>query len=138
MREACEVTDGDAVRDALSLEEPRHGRDRSERSPQNDRRGGAGVVPHKAQRLSRSEYLRLRADVCPEGSQCWLCGKVIRFGLRPMHPDGPSLDHVVPASQGGTWDKSNLRPCCVGCNSGRRDRDPKPITGARSRQWGRR
>ena len=36
------------------------------------------------------------------GNQCHVCG----------HPDAVDTDHVVPRSQGGTDDLSNLRPIC--------------------------
>ncbi|MGZ0067850.1 HNH endonuclease [Microbacterium arborescens] len=81
------------------------------------------------------------AIVVPPGAECWLCrgrrGPILR-GLRPRHPLGPSLDHVVPASRGGTWDLSNLRPAHFGCNAGRRDRAPKLPPGSRSSRWRRR
>ncbi|WP_353743570.1 MULTISPECIES: HNH endonuclease [Microbacterium] len=65
-----------------------------------------------------------------------MCGKVLRRGLRRGHPDGPSLDHKIPAKQGGTWDLWNLLPACYGCNSGRRDRPIPARRGMRSRNWG--
>lgn len=92
-------------------------------------------MPHRADKLSQAERERLTAIVCPPGAKCWLCKKTLRRGLRRMHPDGPSLDHVIPASRGGTWELSNLRPCCVGCNSGRRDRAPRVPRGRRSSKW---
>lgn len=92
-------------------------------------------MPHHAERLSQSERERLTALVCPPGSLCWLCREPILFGLRPRHPKGPSLDHVIPAAKGGTWDLSNLRPAHYGCNSGRRDRAPNVGRGRRSSRW---
>lgn len=54
---------------------------------------------------------------CPPGSICALCGREIVFGLRPRHPKGPSLDHIVELWQGGhptaVW---NLQPAHLGCN----------------------
>lgn len=85
---------------------------------------------------SATERKRLLAIVCPPGSDCHLCRTPIRFGLRRWHPKGPSMDHVIPRSKGGTWDLANLRPAHYGCNSGRRDRDIVSLPGTRSRAWG--
>lgn len=97
-------------------------------------------MPHYAEKLSATEYARLLAIVVPEVDtpRCWLCRGArgpIRYGLRPWHPLGPSLDHVMPAKRGGTWDLSNLRPAHYGCNAGRRDRAPRLPRGARSSRW---
>ncbi|MFG6277936.1 HNH endonuclease signature motif containing protein [Microbacterium sp. S16(2024)] len=95
-------------------------------------------MPHDAEKLSATEYARLLGIVCPRGSVCWLCrGRrgPIRFDLRARHPLGPSLDHVIPASKGGTWDLWNLRPAHFGCNARRRDRAPSVPRGTRSRRW---
>lgn len=39
------------------------------------------------------------------------------FGLRPRHPLGPSLDHIIALTDGGhptaSW---NLQPMHLGCN----------------------
>ncbi|MFJ2535867.1 HNH endonuclease [Microbacterium maritypicum] len=90
---------------------------------------------------SATERARLLKIVCPPGSVCHLCrgarGPII-WGLRRWHSLGPSMDHVVPRSQGGTWDLWNLRPAHYGCNSGRRDRDIPAVPGVRSRRWGHR
>ena len=78
----------------------------------------------------------LLAIVCPEGSTCWLCGQPIIHGLRRWHPRGPSMDHVIPRSHGGTWDLRNLRPAHYGCNSARGNGPPKRATKInRSREW---
>ncbi|MBQ9916084.1 MAG: HNH endonuclease [Microbacterium sp.] len=92
-------------------------------------------MPHHAEKLSETEYRDLLALVCPPGSICWLCRRPVIYGLRAWHPWGPSLDHVVPASKGGTWDPSNLRPAHYGCNAGRRDRAPRVPRGTRSSRW---
>ena len=87
-------------------------------------------MPHYAKKLSADEYARLLAIVVPrvDTPQCWLCSGArgpIRYGRRPWHSLGPSLDHVKASKDGGTWDLWNLRPAHYGCNSGRRDRAPR-------------
>ena len=75
---------------------------------------------------SGRERQRLLAEVCPPGSICSLCGEPIEFDRPRWHPRGPSMDHRVPRSKGGTWDRSNLRPAHYGCNSARGNRDDLP------------
>lgn len=64
--------------------------------------------------------------MCPPGSECQVevcrCpSREIVFGLRPRHPWGPSLDHIVPLADGGPpFDEWNLRPAHLGCNAARR------------------
>jgi HNH endonuclease len=65
-------------------------------------------------------YLRERdGDCCPR------CRKMIRFGL-PSGPNGdpsglgPSIDHVMPRSRGGSDDLANLRLMHWRCNRARR------------------
>lgn len=84
--------------------------------------------------LSGRARQALLAEIAPPGSTCWLCDEPIEHGLRRWHPRGPSMDHVLPRSEGGTWDRANLRPAHYGCNS-RRQADPAPNTGPRSRDW---
>lgn len=84
---------------------------------------------------SGRERQRLLQVVCPPGSVCWLCGKPIMFGLRPRHPMGPSMDHVLPRSLGGWWDLSNLRPAHYGCNSRRKNKIVLTGISRSSREW---
>lgn len=65
------------------------------------------------------ELVRL---LCPPGSTCQtaVCHAPTReiiFGLRPRHPLGPSLDHVVELWEGGAaHDPANLVPAHLTCN----------------------
>lgn len=45
------------------------------------------------------------------GGFCYLCGGT-----------ATTLDHVIPRSRGGTEAITNLRPCCVSCNSAKGNR----------------
>lgn len=65
-------------------------------------------------------YLRER-----DGDKCKICRRVIRFDLRSGprgHDSGPSVDHVVPRSQGGSDELANLRLAHWGCNRQRNNR----------------
>lgn len=44
-------------------------------------------------------------------------GREIHFDLRPRHPWGPSLDHIIEVQYGGAeYDPANLRPAHLSCN----------------------
>ncbi len=66
-----------------------------------DRRGGS--------RKSKREKFRLLFE--RQGGVCAIC-------LKPML-DGGNLDHIIPASMGGTYGAENLRATHRGCNSRR-------------------
>ncbi len=57
----------------------------------------------------------LAAKVAYWGSQCWICR-------------GPyeSIDHVKPIDAGGAHILSNMRPCCIRCNSSKGHKWPYP------------
>ena len=56
------------------------------------------------------------------GGKCPLCGNQMRRRVPPRGPraDVISCDHIIPQSEGGTDDPSNLRHICLSCNAGRR------------------
>lgn len=72
-------------------------------------------------------WRRLVKELCPPGALCEVeeclyphLNREIIFGLRPNHPYGPSLDHIVPLEEGGhPTSPLNLRPAHFGCNAGR-------------------
>lgn len=67
---------------------------------------------------SRREYIspKTRWEVMKrDGFKCKKCGKT--------HEDERlEVDHVIPASKGGTSEESNLEALCVTCNRGKGDR----------------
>jgi len=89
------------------------------------------------------QWRRLVAEVCPPGSMCEVerclypeLGRVIVFGLRPNHPHGPSVDHIVRLNDGGhPTARSNLRPAHFGCNAGWRRGRHDAVERPRSRDW---
>lgn len=84
------------------------------------------------------QWRRLVKELCPPGSLCLIpeckaASREIVFGLRPNHPLGPSLDHIVDLQYGGhPTDPANLRPAHFGCNAGKRR---PPTVRPRSREW---
>lgn len=62
-----------------------------------------------------------------QGGLCALCLKPVAHPDDPMpmnHPDGPSLDHVVPKSQGGR-NHNNLCLTHRSCNTIKADKAPE-------------
>tara|TARA_R110000868_G_scaffold343404_2_gene604426 strand:- start:1422 stop:1793 length:372 start_codon:yes stop_codon:yes gene_type:complete len=65
-------------------------------------------------RFKLVEYLAQR-----DGNKCGICGKRVDTSLSsgPRGDDlGPSIDHVIPRSKGGSDDLANLRLAHWSCN----------------------
>jgi len=59
----------------------------------------------------------VRPGAICEIEECAAPSREILFGLRPRHPLGPSLDHIIELQYGGApYDPANLRPAHLGCN----------------------
>ncbi|MGO2411608.1 HNH endonuclease [Glutamicibacter arilaitensis] len=66
---------------------------------------------------------------------CWLCKNKVDMSADPIRDDSaPSLDHIIPRSQGGSHDPSNLRTACRGCNALRSDSGAMSLDDAMSRR----
>lgn len=50
---------------------------------------------------------------------CHLCGCRTDPAAGPFDPTFPTVDHVVPLSQGGEHSKANAKTACFACNSAR-------------------
>lgn len=53
---------------------------------------------------------------------CRLCGRKLAVGKVAPHPDSPSLDHILPISQGGKHERTNVQAAHFMCNALRQDR----------------
>jgi 5-methylcytosine-specific restriction endonuclease McrA len=51
-----------------------------------------------------------------DGRRCRRCDRGIQRGLSGLHPMGPTLGHIIPASLGGSDELSNLAPEHRSCN----------------------
>jgi 5-methylcytosine-specific restriction endonuclease McrA len=51
-----------------------------------------------------------------DGNNCHLCGKDVDLSLSGRHQRGPTIDHIVPVSLGGTNDPENLALAHRDCN----------------------
>lgn len=60
-----------------------------------------------------------------DGDKCGICNRKIDITLKSGtrgSRKGPSVDHIIPRSLGGTDDLTNLRLACWGCNHSRGNR----------------
>jgi 5-methylcytosine-specific restriction endonuclease McrA len=89
------------------------------RDPASRSRRNAAASRVRRARGARSVSGRWRVICERDGYVCWICGDVIDPSYRGPNPRGPSVDHVVPLSHGGSDDDNNLRPAHFGCNSRR-------------------
>lgn len=54
-----------------------------------------------------------------DGGRCQLCGKKVNKKLLVPHPLSPTIDHIIPLSQGGTHEPVNVQLAHFICNSKR-------------------
>lgn len=52
---------------------------------------------------------------------CQVCHRPTDRTADPIHPDAPTVDHVVPLSKGGQHTMANVQVACYSCNSRKRD-----------------
>jgi hypothetical protein len=63
------------------------------------------------------EWRKMRRVVVDEETHCGFCNEPVDKSLTVPHPGAPAVDHIVPRTQGGTMDRSNLRLAHARCNS---------------------
>lgn len=85
----------------------------------------AKVAVQRARRLgARRVELVYREDVLArDGWRCYACGADTKDVADPFDPRSATVDHVVPLSRGGEHTMSNMRCCCLHCNSAKQERD---------------
>lgn len=49
--------------------------------------------------------------------RCQLCGKRVSMDVKAPNPQAPSIDHVMPVSEGGDDTRANVQLAHFGCNS---------------------
>lgn len=78
---------------------------------------GVSAEIYNTHRWRRLVKLLVRPGALCEVEVCAAPSREIIFGLRPRHPLGPSLDHIIELQYGGEpYDPHNLRPAHLGCN----------------------
>lgn len=88
-------------------------------------------------RLGHRKWREFRTQVLATYQPiCHICGKSIDLTLPGTHRLGPTVDHLVPRSRGGSWfDINNCRPAHLSCNSGKGNRQSGPAPRPQSRDW---
>lgn len=83
------------------------------------------------------EYRANRAVVLAEAPPyCAICGAWVDKGLSGRDPAGPSVDHIIPVSAGGTHELSNLALVHALCNSRKQNKVAKQTGSSTStRRW---
>lgn len=77
---------------------------------------------------SRRPERRLRAQVIATHTTCYVCGKPVDRTLSGMHPNGPTLEHKQPVSQGGQTTPANAALSHRHCNLSRGNHPIEPVT----------
>jgi hypothetical protein len=75
---------------------------------------------HRRRCLTPAHYVgpvNLRIVRAQDNHRCYLCGLAVCDDVHHLHSLAPSLDHVVPLSQGGLHCYENVRLAHVGCNA---------------------
>jgi hypothetical protein len=80
--------------------------------PGNEERPSANVFSGRTTISVRVRWEILRRD----GNRCVVCGQGATDGVTL------EIDHIVPASKGGSDEKSNLQVLCTPCNRGKSNR----------------
>lgn len=75
--------------------------------------------PNWRERGYDKQYDRNHRRVLREETTCHICGKPVDKTLSGRLAEGPSVDHIVPRSEGGGNDRQNLRLAHQHCNNKR-------------------
>lgn len=51
-----------------------------------------------------------------DGWRCHLCGKPVRRDVHRLHPEGATIDHLIPQSRGGDDERPNVATAHWKCN----------------------
>jgi 5-methylcytosine-specific restriction endonuclease McrA len=70
-----------------------------------------------AKRGGVSEPYTLAEIAVRDGMRCGLCGGRVPMGKKVPHPLAPTIDHVLPVSEGGDDTRANIQLAHFRCNS---------------------
>ena len=57
-----------------------------------------------------------------DGWRCHLCKKLVRRDVSRLHPEGATIDHLVPTSLGGDDEPANVATAHWKCNRHKKNR----------------
>lgn len=80
-------------------------------------------MPTQRRDLNGSAHRQRRLlAIANSGGICCLCGQPMRLDLPGTHPEGPTLEHLIPVSLGGSpTHPNNLSASHHRCNSRRQN-----------------
>ncbi|WP_398852710.1 HNH endonuclease [Streptomyces lateritius] len=70
-----------------------------------------------AKRGGRSEPYTLEEIAARDRGRCRLCGGRVAMRQKVPHVKAPTIDHIVPVSEGGDDTRANVQLAHFGCNS---------------------
>lgn len=90
----------------------------------NFRRRAANARRSHAKRAAGSATMNISDLAARDGERCNICSRKIDLSLSGLAKWGPTIDHILPVSLGGTNDPNNLSLAHRCCNSRRGNREP--------------
>lgn len=89
----------------------------------NPESGRGSVRARRARKLAvPTERYSLAEIADRDGWRCQLCGRLVSRTARYPAPTSPSIDHIIPLSQGGSDLKSNVQLSHFRCNAAKGNR----------------
>jgi 5-methylcytosine-specific restriction endonuclease McrA len=70
-----------------------------------------------AKRGGVSEPYTLLQIAARDRGRCGLCGDLVLMAAKVPHPKAPTIDHIVPVSDGGDDTRANVQLAHFRCNS---------------------
>lgn len=98
--------------------------------------GPDGSMRRAQRRTFDGAWKAKRARILKDQSHCYICGSAVDTSVPGTDPHGPSVDHLIPVSQGGTDDPENLILTHLACNMQRGTKDIDEVRHTpQSRVW---
>jgi len=69
-----------------------------------------------AKRGGASERYTLAEIALRDRGRCGLCRRRVQMDAKVPHPKAPTIDHVIPVSEGGDDTRANVQLACFHCN----------------------
>ncbi|MDX2892491.1 HNH endonuclease signature motif containing protein [Streptomyces scabiei] len=74
-----------------------------------------------------SEPYTLAEIAARDGGRCGLCGRRVSMKWKAPHPKSPTIDHLMPVSEGGDDSRANVQLAHWGCNSAKCNRGSQQL-----------
>lgn len=91
------------------------------------RRNAHSTRKNHRRRAAKGAVLTVQQIADRDGNRCHICGKSVDMSRSGLAKWGPTIDHLVPVSHGGTNDPGNLALAHRQCNTVRGNRGPAQL-----------